>query len=142
MRWLLKVWLSQLRFYWVTCNLKKWSSLIKSWHVVCVQLQKNQPGSHLSKTLRGKIINMFLIFLHSELCAGYSLMSDRHELQIKHHLILIILFVVELSTGILAVHLKCLKCMIYIISIHWWYCRAWTGKWFISEYSYGTKYCW
>lgn len=61
---------------------------------------------------------MFLIFLHSELCARYSLMSDRHELQIKHHLILIILFVVELSTGTVAVHLKCLKGMIHLISIH------------------------
>jgi len=54
----------------------------------------------------------------------HSLIADRHELQIKHQLILIILHAVELSTEILAVHLKCLKGMIYIISISWKYCRG------------------
>lgn len=82
------------------------------------------------------------IFLHSESCARHSLMADRYELQIKHQLILIILHAVQLSTEILAVHLKCLEGMIYIISISQQYRRAWIGKWFTPEYPYHITHCW
>lgn len=50
------------------------------------------------------------MFFNSELYARHSLMADRHELQIKHQLILILFRAVELSTAVL----KCLQGALYI----------------------------
>lgn len=82
------------------------------------------------------------MFLNSESCARHSHIADRYELQTKHQLVLIILHAVELSTKILAVHLKCLEGMIYMISISQQYRRAQIGKWFTPEYPYRTTHCW
>lgn len=102
-----EIWLSQLRFYWGPhCYLEQWSSLIKTKRVLYVQLQINQYISHPSKTFQGENTILKNI-LHSEPCARCRVMADKHELQIKH-LILIILHAVELSIGILAVRSKCL----------------------------------